>query len=749
MTTFLLLGLLFATAAPAQDVPELAWEERSDWINVRAHGAKGDGVADDTPAILAAFERLKGGAIMGATIYLPPGTYRITKTIEPPATHPAGSHLAFTLIGHGRATALVWDGETGGRMFWTKHGMPQARFVGLCWDGRGKAAVGFEHSSIKYFETEVRHQHEAYRNFTEAGIRVGLKTSIATAETVYDNCLFEDCGTGALLTSHNVLDHTFRNCEFRRCGTGIASLAGTNFYAMDCRFERSGTVDVRSHGEAGSSIRRCTSQGSAQFVIHQSGVSPLTIQDCRVDAWKNPGGAVLQSGAPVVMFDCVFTRPPSTAAPLRVDGDLRAGHVFLSNNRADGCEEIVSSSRNEFRKANLFEVPAGTSGGVLRSPERRFLKSRVRIAGKVFDARRDFGAKGDGLADDTKAVQRTIDAARAHGKGAIAYLPRGHYVVGETLTLTGSDYFFGGSGYLSVLAWKKGVVGGTILDVRDPQGITVENLSVSEEGNGFNATNDVDILQTGTGKPSSVCYDRVQVYGIYKNRPRVKGLRLVDLGKDDVVLVSELEGNVTSVDSADATVLLRLSYEGTIAVEGRSTKRGGFLGGAVRLATSTDPGLWLRDNHSIVMSDFYTESGNHFVRLEGDTTLPAGRVTLQGAKFEIVKPENNAVEVDNYRGELFVGPYVFYVGNPLHRFSQRGESPFALTLLGGSFYNSKPEFTLAPSTVLTVVGCGSPSDTVATSIRDVGAAQALPRLARAFDDLRRLGDVDLRLSSPD
>ncbi|HYG74061.1 MAG TPA: glycosyl hydrolase family 28-related protein, partial [Planctomycetota bacterium] len=282
MRIMLALSVLFAVATLAQEpftpgttqIPELAWEERSDWINVKKDGAKGDGVADDTAAIQAAFERIKGGVIMGATIYFPPGTYRITKTIEPPETHPAGSHLAFTMIGHGRTTILKWDGEAKGRMFWTKHGMPQARFVGLTWDGQRKAAVGFEHSSIKYFETEVRHQHEAYFNFTEAGIRVGLNTTIATAETVYDNCLFVDCGTGTLLQSHNVLDHTFRNCEFRRCGTGIASLAGTNFYAMDCRFEQSQHTDIRSHGEAGSSVRRCTSQNSAQFVIHQSGVSP-------------------------------------------------------------------------------------------------------------------------------------------------------------------------------------------------------------------------------------------------------------------------------------------------------------------------------------------------------------------------------------------------------------------------------------------------------------------------------------------
>lgn len=47
------------------------------------------------------------------------------------------------------------------------------------------------------------------------------------------------------------------------------------------------------------------------------------------------------------------------------------------------------------------------------------------------------GALGDGKADDTAAVQRCIDAARQHGKGAIAYLPRGTYRVSKTIRITG------------------------------------------------------------------------------------------------------------------------------------------------------------------------------------------------------------------------------------------------------------------------------------------------------------------------
>ncbi len=304
-------SLNFADSLLADDhlaqTPTLPWEERSDWLNVKTvGGAKGDGVADDTDAIQSTLNRMDNGS----TIYFPPGTYRITKTL----LNPKGRFPGVSLLGHGRETTIAWDGEPGGRMFTTADGMLVCRYVGLTWDGRGKAAVGFDHASQHLFETEMRHQHEAYRNFTEAGIRVGHEIKTATAETLYDNCVFENCKNGVLLLSFNVLDHTFDGCEFRNCGVGINGGKGTNFYARDSHFEQSGEVDIICRGEQGSSIRRCTSHGSNRFVSFGSSVGPLTIQDCQVAAWKDATGAIQLNGAPVLMFDCAFTNPPGACA---------------------------------------------------------------------------------------------------------------------------------------------------------------------------------------------------------------------------------------------------------------------------------------------------------------------------------------------------------------------------------------------------------------------------------------------------
>lgn len=205
--------------ASESDIPRLSWQERSDWINVEKEGnrpARSDGQADDTTAIQAALDR-KGN---GTTVYLPPGTYRIIKTLVF-----QGPRHGCLVVGHGRDTRLVWDGPEGGRMFWS-NGAASSRYVGLSWDGRGKAAVGLDHAAQQRFEAEVRHRHEAFRNFTGFGIRVGNEQKVASAEILYDNCLFENCGTGLAFLTFNGYDNAIDRCELRGCGTGVLDHKG-------------------------------------------------------------------------------------------------------------------------------------------------------------------------------------------------------------------------------------------------------------------------------------------------------------------------------------------------------------------------------------------------------------------------------------------------------------------------------------------------------------------------------------------
>src|SRR5208282_4286704 len=119
---------------------------------------------------------------------------------------------------------------------------------------------------------------------------------LADAESSFENCLFLGCSTGVSFTQFNDYDYTFDGCEFRQCGTGIRCMHG-NFYARDCHFEESRTADVQAYvGEHGSTVRRCTSLNSNQFIENSNYVSTMVIEGCAVDNWKNPQGAIMLYG---------------------------------------------------------------------------------------------------------------------------------------------------------------------------------------------------------------------------------------------------------------------------------------------------------------------------------------------------------------------------------------------------------------------------------------------------------------------
>ena len=66
------------------------------------------------------------------------------------------------------------------------------------------------------------------------------------------------------------------------------------------------------------------------------------------------------------------------------------------------------------------------------------------FAGPKYDVRRDFGAKGDGQADDTAALQAAIAAANA--APGVVLLPAGTYRLARPLEVTASGVVIRGDG---------------------------------------------------------------------------------------------------------------------------------------------------------------------------------------------------------------------------------------------------------------------------------------------------------------
>jgi hypothetical protein len=722
-------------AAPLQ-LPALNWLPRSDWISVKSTGAAGDGKTDDTEAIQMAFGMIKSGV----TIYFPPGIYRITRTLL--IVSPDKKALkGVTIVGHGRNSRLVWGGDDGKAMI-RQEGMAYSRWTGLDLDGADRASIGQHHFSTYTFETVHRKHHMAYRRFVKAGVYSDPTSPFAMAETSLENCLFERCGAGISFTKFNDYDISIDGCDFLACDVGVECVHG-NFYIRNCHFESSSITDIISKPEHGCSVRRCTSRGSAMFLQHATSVGVLTVEGCAIASWRNTSAAITILGLPALVFDCTFTAAPLGAmCAMRLYSNVQ--HLISSKNVTALGLSLFNREAFARERTRIYEIPAGRRRGATLDPGQRFFKSVADLPRRVFDARRDFGAKGNGKDDDTFPLQSTINAARAYGHGALAYVPAGTYVISETLNVSGGNYVFGGAGMLATYLNWRGAQDDATIAVEDSDHIVVEHMHMER-------TSGIDILQIESGRPSYVTYD-----GLFltrsNNPPFAGGLHCKGLSKTCTVIIPCICGNLHFIDCGAATVLVPLSYYGSLIVEGRAPARDGLLGMLSRFSGAEDFNVLVKDSQSIVMSDYYSEQSGNIFRFEGQTGDPAGRITLQSPKLHLQKPRaTDVLEVHNYSGQISIGPSQFY-GADTQGMVVEADSHLDLLLVGNGFYNAPLRVTKHGQAIVYRLGNQSvgkidaKDNELTTMFVDDAQAAELEMVATALDDLRRLGEVDLRLN---
>lgn len=756
LSTCAAVALVGSISGQTSQLPELAWTERSDWINVKTEAtlsvkAMGDGSTDDTDAINEALSEV----VSGGTVYFPPGTYVITDTITLNGGVP---RFGVNLVGHGRTSTVLWGGEAGGRMLQID-GNPYGRYTGLILDGRHfeglvdkSAATGFyHHNATNWYETSIRYEHIGLYGFTDSGIYADPNDLSAMAETSYENCIFDHCETGMRIGGFNDYNHSFAGCDFIACGTGIYSQFGSNFVARDCYFSESRDADIWTRPQHGCSLRRCKSVGSEKFLYFDSQVGPCVVQDCYISGWKSMDGAITQGSTPMALSFNRFVDAPDggAAPPVRCTGP-----VVRYNNTAESSTVATGSV--------LYTVPVGPLpyaplvGSVSAEAISTFVDQTVAVPPVVFDAVGFGHATPDDGTDDRAQIQATIDAARTAGGGAIAYIPRGTYMIGDTLTVTGSDYVVGGCGYSARLKWV-GQSGGTMMRVTDPSNVRLENLLVGHLENGDETVqnNAIDIEQISTGAESMMTYEGVYVAGKNRKLPNTKGLVLNGLQSNCTVLIGMMEGNLRLIDSADARVIGNVTHEGAITVDGPVSAVYGFAGFMMRTSTANDYGVYVRNDNSLVLSDWYYEQSDNGILLSGDANpYTFGRVTIQGAKSDFWgSPNAQLMTINDYQGSVFYGANQPYTNPPpptlpplpwTQTISADGPVSIVLwgnvwceTLLGPSVSNGATLTTLANQGF----GAGSPPP-------DNHTPQTLTDLTLAFGDLQRLGIMDLMLNFP-
>lgn len=726
-------------------LPELNRTPGSDWLSVRDFGAKGDGVTDDTASLQAALSKIDDGVV----IYFPPGTYIIKEELRIQKLSPCGGEarlLGASLYGHGSGTVLKWAGEEGGTML-RESGMIHSIMSGFVFDGGNLADTGHCHDNMGMFETHIFCQYLAFRNFRKFGVlsENNKKDGLSTAEIAYLHSIFENCGTGISFTSFNDYDYTFDGCHFQDNSRIAVECTNGNFYIRNSRFENN-RVDVIANAEHGSSIRRSVSVNSGIFLDSSGAVAPMTVERCFVANWSGKA-AILSRGAPLTLFDNTFKHALSEAEPVRADP---AQVILHGANQLTGPTSLSARDLPETVQVDLPPAPP------VLSESSTFLPKTVTLPGRHFDAKRDFGAVGDGNTDDTTAIQQAIDAAKVYGKNARVYLPTGKYRTTRPLELSGGGYGLGGTGLQSKILFAGGAEENAI-NVRPDGDLAIENVSISRRGCTIRSDKSVtwkgggaDIRQYPSSRGSRVTYFSVYVFGKYCHGPFLLGLRLEDLAAHDTVHLQNIEGNIHAINSGAATIFAPISYEGTIWVKGLA--RGGCLGILTRLSTLSEFSLYLEDNQSLIASDFYIEqAADRTVTLRGDATHPPGRVTLSAPKLDLNNPgtetESPCVSIENYRGDVAFVATQFYPPTLPARIAIEGDQTVLQIVSSFSYAKS---FELVPSGMKINLLATSGNDAFRSALPGFPEVRHAPAEAvNALLDLRALGELDWRLNYPE
>lgn len=440
------------------------------------YGAKGDGVTDDTKAIRVAMnsgkrcgEKCNGSTTKSAIVYFPPGTYRVSSAIPMPL-----------------GTQVIGDASNPPTLLATPNFIGLGVLTASMYTGGGKDADKWRVNTANSFR-QIRNVKiditQARPNSSTAGLhyQTAQATSLQNVEIIAlpgttQLGIFAENGSGGLIS-----DVTFRGgkfglyageqqftaqrLKFIGCDTGVQVIRGWGWVWKSITMTDVG-VGFRLVPEPESTANKqekllTRNVGSASFLDSTF----TSVQTAILIAGPGKGSSTGSTGVAVenVKFEGVSKAVADTSGDtlLAASGVVKhwaLGHVYREedSNFSMGCK--VS--------------PFPRHKGLLDENYTYFERAKPQYEWRPIDDFvhvRDFGARGDGVTDDTAAFQDALYSSQ----GSILVVDAGSYIITSTITVPIGSKIVGET-------WPELVASGPYFSNADRPKVMVQ---VANEGN--------------------------------------------------------------------------------------------------------------------------------------------------------------------------------------------------------------------------------------------------------------------------
>ncbi|MEJ7823680.1 MAG: glycosyl hydrolase family 28-related protein, partial [Chitinophagaceae bacterium] len=485
------------------------------WINVKTDfNVKGDGIADETAALQAAFDAVGNANSTKSVVYLPPGTYRITGTLT------ITNKMNISIIGADPATTkILWNGPNGGTMIQI-YGTAYSRFNRITWDGNGIASIAVDQARLTantgYFDTGNEYADDEFKN-VGIGIRGG-HFGHGFAETAIMRCKFtRNTIAGITLGNFNALDVWVWQSVFENCAIGITNLydntivGGGNFKVYGSIFRNSTISDIVIGHTGEFAFRDNTSTNSKKFVIAIPKFYPchITLQSNTIIDPVSDTAINIQNHGPIILLDNIIRSRPAAVGPVVFHSSYPTSDFFSMGNTFSVTNAIKSTGRKI-----IYDKPIVSHGSFGTLAEPILPGTQPKLNRTVFEV--PAGA-------NATAIQAIINqAALLSGNRPVVHFPHGVYNIQSTLNIpAGSDMQIVGDGHGDVyptwLFWTGGTVG-PVINIAGPSKVTLRDISISGE------TRVTGILMTNVDQTGSRIFMHELEANLNTNGINVNGL---------------------------------------------------------------------------------------------------------------------------------------------------------------------------------------------------------------------------------